>query len=378
VVDDNREREVPMIDVSHVYADRILGRRAIYLDTNVWIQLSHERTEDAQKCLAACKAAQRAGAVVFPLSYAAISELIEQASSPSQMKRCELMDELSVGVSFRHSQAIREIEAQNGLRVLLGEVPVPVDRTTSFSYVVEAFGHASLSFTPDWTEEMIAQFMEHCWSTGFVTTIKWHLQHSNLDAWRREHIESERATQLRFEQSLSASIDHYKTRNGKPDYSAAVRDGHRYYFESAVLPLIAAIATAEEFQRITGLIRNIAHGNDDELLAQVLEAVPSVDAQCRMLAHRIMNPTRPYKAEDFWDVEHAVIPCIYSDAFCTLDGGLRHALRTPDVLNNSRCKILAGLDHLREYVERAVALNHSAGIGDGSRCITEWERIRSV
>lgn len=151
----------------------------------------------------------------------------------------------------------------------------------------------------------------------------------------------------------------YKTRNGKPDYLAAVRDEHRYYFKSTVLPLVAAIATTKESQRIIGLIRNIAHGNDDELLTQVLEAMPSVDAQCHLLARRIMNPTRPYKAEDFWDVEHAVIPCIYSDAFCTLDSGLRHALHTSSALNNSRCKILAGLDELREHVERVVALNHS-------------------
>lgn len=345
-------REVAVVDRARVYAERIQGRRVVYLDTNVWIALAHESTEDARRCLRSCKAALHQQRAIFPVSHAAISELIEQGAGPSQTKRGELMDELSCGITFRSLYAVREVEARNALGVLLGSAAEPNERSRVFSYVVEAFGDATVSFPPEWTEDMVARFIAYYWASGAVTTIKWYLDHVDLDAWRDQRLNSERASQASFEASLRAAIDRHKTRAGKPHYASALREEHHYFFRNWILPAVVAMADKEQVNRAAQRIRRIIDG-DDHLLAQVMKAVPSLCAECCLLAHRIMNPGRPYKPEDFWDIEHSSMPSAYSDGFCTLDRGLRHGLYRSGALDPNQCTILESISELEAFADTA-------------------------
>lgn len=351
------EREVPLVDVTRVHAERVEGRRVVYLDTNVWIALSHANSERAKECLAACKAARDADEVVFPVSYAAIKELFKQNSSPSQMARCELMDELSAGLTFRNNYAIREVETPNAMRVLIGHAPEPTGRSMMFSYVLEAFGSTSVSFAPGWTDEMIAAYVAHCWSTGAVSTIKWQLQHLDLDAHRAKQICKEQADRQRFQHALDAAIGHHKTKTGKPDRAAALREEQYWFFKNVVLLRLVALATEKQVEAIKDRAKAILQGENNALLAQVIEGMPSLAIESCLLAHGIMNPSRPYKAEDSWDLEHAAVPFAYSDAFCTRDGGLRDAIRISGASRHSGCAMLGDIDELQRYVETGTS-NH--------------------
>ena len=42
-------------DPRAVYRDHVDGKWLVYLDTNVYIELTHAKTPDARMCLAACK-----------------------------------------------------------------------------------------------------------------------------------------------------------------------------------------------------------------------------------------------------------------------------------------------------------------------------------
>jgi hypothetical protein len=345
-------REVALVDVARVYSELIAGRSVIYLDTNVWIALAHARTDEARQCLSQCRDAQRARLAIFPVSYASISELIEQASSPSQISRCGLMDALSEGISFRQQDAIRLNEARNALRILLGLGPEPCDRTRVFSYVLEAFGDATVSFTAEWTDEMVANFIDYCWSSGAVTTLKWLLSRPDVGEWRHEHLESEQTDQSKFEDVLRRAINQHRTKDGKPHRGRALNEERQYYFRNMVVPLLSSIARADELKQAAPRIQQILAGHK-ELLDSVMLAMPTVDVASRLLAERIMNPSRPYKPEDFWDVEHAANAYVYSDAFCSLDGGLLHALHASGSTTRSSCELLGSLSDLREYLARA-------------------------
>src|SRR5512140_981275 len=87
-----RDEEVggPSISASDpraVYRDHVERKRLVYLDTNVYIELTHAKTPDARACLAACRSAKASSRMLFPLSYALFSELLEQRRSEGLIVR---------------------------------------------------------------------------------------------------------------------------------------------------------------------------------------------------------------------------------------------------------------------------------------------------
>src|SRR5205085_1838895 len=89
------------VDPKIIYAERVAGRRTIYLDTNAWSDLSERRTTDAKRAYGAAFAAHSRGLTVFPLAFATITEVLKREVNADSEAQVKLMDELSRGVSLR-------------------------------------------------------------------------------------------------------------------------------------------------------------------------------------------------------------------------------------------------------------------------------------
>ena len=98
------------VDPRIIYAERVKGRHAIYLDTNAWSDLSERRTDAATRAHAAAARAHADGATVFPLSYATITELIKRDINADSLAQADLMDVLSRGVTLRGDPHVRDLE----------------------------------------------------------------------------------------------------------------------------------------------------------------------------------------------------------------------------------------------------------------------------
>lgn len=125
-----------VVDETQVFAQYVAGRRVAYLDTNLWIALTYVRSAAAASCLAACRTLKREDRAIFPVSRAAVSELVEQKPGPAREARATLMDELSAGLCFREALSMRRSEAARAAAVLRGDGATLADpRTEAFTFV---------------------------------------------------------------------------------------------------------------------------------------------------------------------------------------------------------------------------------------------------
>jgi len=113
-----------------VYAAHVAGRCVIYLDHNIWIDLRDAASAEARECLGLCFASR--DKAVFPVSHAAIAELMLVPRSDDREKQAALMDELSGGISFRVSPSILAVEAAAAYRLLFYDEAPTRDRSSFF------------------------------------------------------------------------------------------------------------------------------------------------------------------------------------------------------------------------------------------------------
>jgi hypothetical protein len=105
---------------------------------------------------------------------------------------------------------------------------------------------------------------------------------------------------------------------------------------------------------ITLITKKVGKG-DLLRLEQIMQAMPSLDLNCHIMAERARNSSRKPKAQDFFDVEHAVVGGVYSDFFVTSDGNLYDLLtRQCKISANHGCRVVRGLKGL-EATLRQVA-----------------------
>src|ERR1043166_1637300 len=92
-----------------VFRAHIAGRRVIYLDNNIWIDLVEGKSALARETVELARIAQRSRSAIFPLAYASITELLTQPLGDNSRRQGYLMDELSDGVSLRGPGQIRAL-----------------------------------------------------------------------------------------------------------------------------------------------------------------------------------------------------------------------------------------------------------------------------
>jgi len=100
----------PIADPKRVYAERVVGKRTIYLDTNAWSDLSEGRSAVAQTTRDLALRAHMRGLAIFPLSYPTITELLKRQENADSRHQIDLMDTLSSGVTLRGGAHVRDLE----------------------------------------------------------------------------------------------------------------------------------------------------------------------------------------------------------------------------------------------------------------------------
>ena len=83
----------------------IQHRKSVCLDTNVWVNLHHERTPAAKRTRSLLYDVVNSGKVFCPLSAAVLWELYKQDRT-SRMERAALMEDLSLNVCLANSDEI--------------------------------------------------------------------------------------------------------------------------------------------------------------------------------------------------------------------------------------------------------------------------------
>jgi len=346
---------VRVVDPADVYRRHVHGRAVVYLDTSLWIDLAWAATPEAKRCLALCRREREQGNVIFPLSNAAVGELIEQTVSEDLHRRAALMDELSEGVCLRAVELVYAAEALAALPALFGNAASEPDRAEMFTYVVSRFGDFSLDYpakVPEgFVDAMTGYVRDHVW----MRSVSWLLTRESADDSRIEH---EAILAKHRQRSIDAHQEearHARDADGKVNFARALRNQRVGSFMREVWPAMAKLfASALPSPVVEQVVRAIEAkgGLGRKGLARVFRAMPAADLHCELFARRAANPTRRYRDSDFWDIEHARVAPAYAHAFASLDGELVATLRNCDTPRQRGCSILGSTAELAAWLEQ--------------------------
>ncbi len=332
------------------YRAHVAGRSIAYLNTEVWIQIGRTGDELAVRCRSLCETGVRRKRVIFPLSYAACSELVQQAPSPSRANRVRLMQALSEGISFRDRATVRLIEVEAALPLLLGEKPAEPDVSRLFAGVKECFSDMA---DPN-----------PMWGCSIPDAVLWRARHADILKSLEDYVRLCDAFK-KHEESKPFFDSHYETLAGSivgaaeasRDRSGKINRQRAFTREAAasILHAVPALRSAlekrppEETRRVSERARNDPGGPDR--LREWLPSMPSVANEAELFGQRVAEPGRKHQGRnDFWDIEHAIVPAAYSDVWVTLDQNLAALVRRCDTPIRRGCRVLASLEELHEWL----------------------------
>jgi hypothetical protein len=332
------------------------GRRVIYLDTGIWIDLADSKTDAARSCLAACRQAVEGGIAVFPSSWASVSELLEQTASDARVRQAAVMDQLSRGVCFRSAKTIGKLEARNFGFLFLCNLPARTPRGSLFTDLADYVGDLKLSFPPEAPAEFVAAMSEL-----FERRIA-DLSHADLvslesfaDVIRKGHAGFKGEYVRRLQERSVEVGSYFRDRSGRLVAQRARKEELVHVFERMLKPHVTSFLESTLGPRGAGLatldfLKRNGKVNVTTLERMLTQLAPSACLFAELMATVTTNPRTP-EPQDFWDVEHACVGGAYADAFITRDRELARKAKEARVPSSQGCAVLLGAPALQQHVE---------------------------
>lgn len=335
-----------------IYEERVRGRAVLYLDTNAWSDLSEAKTTDAEVARDLIKTAHAGARIVCPVSFSTITELLKRDVNPDSLAQAALMDLLSDGISYRATRHVRDLEILAACEFLLsGRADSPLPQVFTVIACYEA--DQRIVFPDGWSESGADEFMMKMEEFG-LPSVRW-LQQNRRS---REYLDLHATTDTKYEREISRKRDDASTwaadANGKLDAQKLRYEEHICVLNKYILENVLRLVDPATFGRLA--LRLGMLNTDDALLSKVVRAMPSTWLSCEMHVQRMLGRGRRTRKQDFYDHEHAVLAIPYADAFVTSDGGILDVLRKVRVSGQFSCRLIRGMNGLREYLaERAAA-----------------------
>jgi hypothetical protein len=332
--------------------DFAANRRLIYLDFNVWINIA----EKLKHVAAECRRAVSLGKVLFPVSNATVSEVIEQLNSAQRARLATLMDDLCRGICFKPSDDIYKAEATSAFAVILGQPVIKVSRERTLTWIVECFGQMAISFPSSWSEASAKQFNRQLSNLPELRSVKWLADHLPVEEMRAKHDRSKKdyVERMRVTMEKCASEHQHLAKDiRRKKLLLEERDWALNKFVSPQITknLLEIVGPEKTLSTIEAISREAGEGSEQRL-EQVMAVMPSLDLYCRIMAERGINPNRKPKGQDFHDAEHAIVGSVYADAFVTADGYLFDLLTHRCSIPVERgCNVVRGVVGLEEVLK---------------------------
>lgn len=330
-----------LLDTSEVYERHVRGRRTVYLDNNVWIALTDQKTAVATECLEVCRLAVASKIALFPLSYASVVELLDQPRIAPRENQSSLMDELSEGVSFRAAAPVERVEICSAFSFFIGDSFEPPPKAEFFTYIIDSVADNCLEVSDDFKEQDAQSLVTHLRTHAGICSVSWLLEHLDVDASRTRHLAmGDRFVSL-MSKSIKESSEHFRS-GSKPDAKGMLHEEHSYLFRRRILPLFRDLMLErwppeELIVELPLRMKKFTDCNGKggpEQLARLISKMPSINLFAQMMQARSMDSKRQVRRQDFWDIEHARVSGAYADAFVTCDRNLVDLLE-------SRCQVPA-------------------------------------
>lgn len=284
----------------HVYQKHVRGKKTLYLDQTVWIEIRDCRTKEAAECGEVCYRAVRAGTAIFPLSSTLVEEFYGIGWPKRRRQAADLLMDLSCeGVTYN----LRRTDEINHMLSHWHAAEADANPRICFQYLSHRDRRIDL--------RRVARYDEHCndLNRKLRTTIDTALQQG-------------------------ADLPEPETRKSQ------LRRFRLETYEREVHPELAKRPKA--LQRLV---------EDDPLRA--VERLPAQDLQLRLYCQYNFARGPKLTRNDITDLFHSSVAPAYADVFVSLDREQMALLRAAVAqgVDTTRAVLLASIADLTAWVK---------------------------
>jgi len=324
---------------------KIRDRKPVVLDMNCWINMGDEKSSLATRTKDSLRKLVSDGLIFCPLSLGLIWELYKQGHD-SRLRTGELMEELSLNVSYASRDEIFAWEVERAVRRLVDAGPI--DLSLSELYV-PALAYLGSRFRLEFPEGFPSQRTD-----DFTRQVKERLESLSLTellkmrTGRRGDKIFEIIKQIpppKYSEEAKRTWDMVKGDKQKIQRIEALTV-FRQYIKPAIDKLPPPVLV-----KFWGYVQAVPKDKHGGFLGELLKSLPALYNHVEVMAAVTQNPSRNYKINDFFDFEIMPVPLAYASAFVAQDKGIRDVLRNrTGILKRSTCRYCFDLAEFGEWL----------------------------
>jgi hypothetical protein len=312
----------------------LADRRILFLDLNYWINLAQEQNPLNIELRNLLSEQVSSSKIICPVSPSLLLELKKRPQSDKRNKYCQLMDELSEGVSLRNSPAIFKEE----FRAVIKDQTI--DRYTAYSHFIEAL-----------LDSLRIEFPESGWGQADIDRaadliFDYLNGMSIVDVVDIEVEDDKEGSILRLRNGLSELCKQGGEWREKNRVSR--RDIEQAEFASTArsfMPIMIAALLGTD----TTSLQRLSSENDK---AEILKRCPTFWCEYHLMAELRIHKAQ-LKENDLWDLQHVASALPYVDCVAC-DNPTRHLCS--DVLRLDKrygTTVISTISDLKDWITGA-------------------------
>lgn len=315
---------IPIQIADPMLVERIAGRKVVFLDMNIWIDLAESPCPDATWAREALCDGVARRALFCPLSFSNINELLSQEFD-SALRVGRLMQDLSLGVCFALRPEIwrGEIDSYAAAIVSARQPGLPIHMV--FAPIMAYLGASAAIDSPPDTEVPVEQ------QDALAANVQNRLKAMSL----LEYVEMLKDRLPLVVAAAETSLDLSAVRQRRFNLADKDREVMRrieveYLFQQHVIPrlsLIRRLLPLAMGQRLESYLASLPKGKYGDASDAVLDALPAHRAFVEVMAAAGHNPSRKGSIRDFYDLENLCVPLAYADLFVARDKWVKQILQ---------------------------------------------------
>lgn len=334
---------------SSVYEERVKHSRTVYLDTNIWSDLSEAKTGTAQEALRLATELVISRRVIFPLSYALVTEFLKRERNIDSERQADLMDLLSDGVTFRGWKHILDLEALSVFEYMVSRPSS--DRCKQLFTLIPCYvADGGIMFPEGWTQKGADDFMETLRQRA-VPGLRFLQQHMQTSHYVATHQSTDDKYVREISRKRREASDWARDASGKLNAAKLREEEHTFVFKTYIMQNLPRLVGLEGMLLVSQNLTTIAPKPGRSPLRRLVERMPSTWLSCEINVQATLAVGSETEKQHYYDHEHAALAVAYADAFVTSDGELVDTLRRIRTSDRYSCTIVRGISGLLTYLD---------------------------
>jgi hypothetical protein len=324
--------------------EKIEGRKALFLDSNIWINIADENSSLASKIKNRLIKLVEKGVVFCPISMPIISELYKQ-NFESAYQGGKLMEKLSLNLCYKHNNEVFRNEVINFIKSIFKKqklqltnefILCPIVGYLSSNYTL-SFPESFSNYQIDENSEAMKQYLDDMTLTEMLK-----LRKSNFPFKNETNL-------LSFKEQNEKR--HKFTKGNKTKMR---RIEEEYVANSIILPLIMKISTqltTEQIVTVWNYIESLPKDKYGGYIKSILDYLPALKSFVEIMTITGYDINRKDSTNDFFDRELMIIPLAYADVLIAEDKWIRDLLNNVSTyVKNNKITYLSTMEEFEQYL----------------------------